>query len=600
MDQYRALISYIQPYYGKVLLNFLCNVLVAMLTVFSIPLIIPFFTLLFDDDGGDPMVSLGDKTDFINDWYAVIIDYFGANNAVLVICAALVLVYFAKNLFRYISMIQLTTLKNSIVTDMRGMIYEKILGLPLSYYSEEKKGNIMSRFSSDVQEVDHSILSVLENFVKSPLILFGSIAYMLYLSPKLTGFVFIMLLFTVFIIGTISKTLKRNSHRLQGQIGALLSLLEETLGGMKIVKGFHAEKYLGSHFKEENVEFKILADKVGKRRDLSSPLSEVLSVIVIAMIMWYGSTLVLQDALGPAEFFSFLLAFFYILEPAKSLSAAYYNLQKGMAAAERVTDFLNLPNLIKEPDISVEKLVLEDKISFENVSFKYPGSEEWVLKDISFSIPKGKTVALVGSSGAGKSTIADLIPRFYDVTAGAIKIDEHDIRSYNTRILRGSMGLVTQDPTLFNDTIAKNIIFGAEGKTIEEVIAASKIAFAHDFISSLPDGYETIIGDRGVKLSGGQRQRITIARAVLKDPEILILDEATSALDTESEKWVQKALMEIMKNRTSIVIAHRLSTIQDADLIYVLEKGRIVESGTHSELIEKGNIYYKFVNSQTF
>lgn len=598
MKQYKALFSFIKPYLPKVLLNLLSNIMVALFTIFSIPLIIPFFSMIFGEEDTTQLVNLGDKSGFINQWYASVIDYFGASNAIIVVCGVLVLVYFLKNMFRYISMLQLTTLKNSIVRDLRQSIFSKILVLPLSYYSEEKKGNIIARFSTDVQEVDNSILSVLESFIKSPLILIGSIGYMLYVSPTLSGFVLLMLLFTVFIIGAISKTLKRNSGELQGRMGNLIATLEETLGAMKVIKGFHAEKYLNRHFNESNIAYKKLADKVGKRRDLSSPLTEVLSVIVIALIMWFGSTLVMADQLGAPEFFSFLLAFFYTLEPSKMLSTAYYNLQKGMAAADRITYFLEEDNGIVEPENPNLNFLLNEGIRFNNVSFRYPGTNEWVLRNVNLFIPKGKIVALVGTSGAGKSTISDLIPRFYDVTEGQILIDNEDIRNFPTPVLRSHIGIVNQDPILFNDTLANNILFGAENKHIKDIEEAAGYAYAHDFISQLPEGYETIVGDRGVKLSGGQRQRITIARAILKNPDIMILDEATSALDSESEKFVQQALKEVMKERTSLIIAHRLSTIQNADIIYVLERGAIIESGTHDELITAKGIYASFVESQ--
>jgi ABC-type multidrug transport system fused ATPase/permease subunit len=600
MNSYKELLGYIRPYFSKVVLNIFSNLMVAALTVFSIPLIIPFFSLLFGEKESRQLIDLGDKTNWINEMYVHLIAYFGNQNAVLIICGMLVLVYLIKNVFRYLSMTQLTTLKNAIVRDLREKVYHKILNLPLAYYSEERKGNIMSRFSADVQEIDNSILSVLESFVKSPLILLGSIGYMLYLSPLLTAFVFVMLLVTVFIIGTISKTLKKKSHTLQARMGQLLSLLEETLGGIKIVKGFQAEGYLSQHFGKQITAYRSLADKVGMRRDLSSPLSEVLSVTVIAAIMVFGSSLVLKDILGPAEFFSFLLAFFYILEPSKALSSAYYNLQKGMAATERITAFLATENTVKERDTAIKNFKFDQSIVFESVDFQYPGSSIPVLRGVELSIPKGKMVALVGASGAGKSTLADLLFRFYDVTQGAIKIDGTDVRDYGLNALRSKMGLVTQEPILFNDSIANNIVFGMENVSEQEIVEAAKSAYAHDFIEALPQGYQTLIGDRGLKLSGGQRQRLTIARALLKNPEILILDEATSALDTESERWVQAALAKIMRGRTSLVIAHRLSTIQEADLIYVLDQGVVKEKGDHLSLMKQGGMYAQFISSQSF
>lgn len=456
----------------------------------------------------------------------------------------------------------------------------------------------MSRITADVQEIESSILNVLQALFREPIIIVFCLSFMVYVSPSLTLFVLGLIVATALILGRLSKTLKRKSSRAQGLLGDLITIIEESLSGMRIIQGFTAEKYQKSRFENKNNEYRSILTKVIRRRDLSSPLSEFLGIMIVAVLLWYASRQVFQENMDAATLFAYLLAFFYILNPAKAFSKAFFNVQKGIAAMERVEEVLDAKNEIIDRKDAKSVKHLETAVSYEQVSFKYPKDDRWVLKEIDLKIEKGKVVALVGASGAGKSTLADLLPRFFDVTSGVIRIDEVDIRDCKISELRSLMGIVTQEAILFNDTIYNNIVFGVEGASETDVINAAKVANAHEFIMEAEAGYETNIGDRGAKLSGGQRQRITIARAVLKNPEILILDEATSALDSESELLVQQALNKLMQNRTAIVIAHRLSTIQHADEIIVLDEGEIIERGTHDELMKQSKTYKKLVELQ--
>jgi subfamily B ATP-binding cassette protein MsbA len=490
--------------------------------------------------------------------------------------------------------------RNGIVRDIRQQLFDKILLLPLSYFSEERKGDLMSRISADVQEVEWSILNVLEAVFREPLIITGCLLYMLYESPSLTLFVFILILFTAVVIGGIGKSLKKSSSIVQEKLGNLVSIVEEALGGLRIIKGFNADNYQRNKFAKENNEYRWTLTRLLWRRDLSSPLSEFMGIGVVSILLWYGSRKVFSGELDPENFFTFLFAFYYVIEPAKSFSKAFFNIQKGIAAMTRVEKILDAESTIIEKDSPRTLNTFQSGISYQGVTFAYNQEEGPVLQDINLEIPKGKVIALVGASGAGKSTLVDLLPRFYDVQQGSILVDGHDIKYYSLKSLRAQMGIVSQEAILFNDTIYNNIVFGLEGITTEDVEHAAKIANAHDFIMATENGYQTNIGDRGNKLSGGQRQRITIARAILKNPPILILDEATSALDSESEKLVQEALLELMKKRTSIVIAHRLSTIQHADEIIVMKNGAIIERGTHQELLKKAGEYQKLVELQAF
>jgi ABC-type multidrug transport system fused ATPase/permease subunit len=509
------------------------------------------------------------------------------------VCLWIVGVFFLKNLFRYLSLFFMAPVRNGIIRDLRGQLFHKLLVLPLPYFSEERKGDLMSRITADVQEVEWSILNVLEAVFREPLIIGGALGIMLYISPQLTLFVFVLMFFTGFVIGGIGRRLKRSSLDVQERLGTLVSLIEEALSGLRIIKGFNAEGYQREKFGRENDGYRHTLTRLLWRRDLSSPLSEFLGIGVVAVLLWFGSRLVFSGQMAAETFLTFIFAFYNVIEPAKKLSRAVYDIQKGIAALQRVEMVLDAPQQISEPEHPQPLDTFSDAIEYRDVGFAYNNNEGPVLQDINLRIPKGRVVALVGASGAGKSTIADLLPRFYDVQSGGIFIDGIDIRDVSLRSLRHLMGIVSQEAILFNDTIYNNIVFGMEGVAAQDVERAARIANAHDFILATEYGYQTNIGDRGLKLSGGQRQRLTIARAILKNPPILILDEATSALDAESEKLVQQALEELMKNRTAIVIAHRLSTVRNADEIVVLHRGRIVQRGTHEELTAKEGEYLK-------
>jgi subfamily B ATP-binding cassette protein MsbA len=491
-------------------------------------------------------------------------------------------------------------LRNGVVCDIRNQIYNKILSLPLGFFSEEKKGDIIARTTGDVQEVDNSIFNSIEMMFKDPMIILISLFVMIYMSWELTLFVFLLLPVVGYFIGKVGKSLKKPSMRGQNKMGELLSTIEESLSGLRIIKAFNAEKKMKTVFAKQNTEYYHIMNNLMWRRYLAHPMSELLGTMVIVVVLWYGGRLVLSNtsSLSPQEFITYLVFFYSIINPAKSFSTSLYSVQKGLASMERIDMILLAENnIVDKPNANAVK-EFNSKIEYRNVGFSY--IEDQVLKNVSLTIEKGRTIALVGQSGSGKSTFVDLLPRFWDIQSGNILVDGIDIRDYRIADLRGLMGNVNQDPILFNDTFYNNISFGVETATPEEVVAAAKVANAHDFIITSPEGYQTNIGDRGGKLSGGQRQRISIARAVLKNPPILILDEATSALDTESEKLVQEALENLMMNRTSIVIAHRLSTIKKADQICVFHEGEIVERGTHEELLVLGGIYKKLHSMQNF
>ena len=601
MEGFLRLLSRIKDYKRSFILSIVSNILLSVFTVVSIPLLIPFFQILF----GRVIPSAvkpqnADLNDWIKFYMSDLISVYGKDMALLFVCIMLIIVFFFKNLFRYSALYFMAPLRFGIIYDLRKQLYQKYLELPLSFYSNERKGSLLSSMTIDVQEVEWSVLNVIEAIFKSPIIMLGSIFFMIYISPSLTLFVSLLVVIAGFIIGKVITSLKHSSHDVQDSIANLTAHVEETLGGMRIIKGFNAEKYQGKKFEYENATFRHKLLRVVNRRDLASPVSEFLGVTVVTILMWYGSKLVFKNVLEPETFFAFVFAFYQVIEPAKSFSSAWFNIQKGLAAIERIDRILNTSNeIFSEPDALVKK-EFENQITFEKVYFSYEGNDLKALSNINVTIKKGQLVALVGSSGAGKSTFVDLLPRFYDVTSGRIIIDGVDIKKLNLTSLRGLFGIVSQDAILFNDTIANNISFGDEKFSLAEIKEAAIIANANDFISALPDGYHTNIGDRGLKLSGGQRQRLTIARAVLRNPPVLILDEATSALDSESERLVQDALVKVMQNRTSIVVAHRLTTIRNADMILVLENGSIVQSGIHSDLLLKEGQYKKFVEMQSF
>lgn len=601
MEGFWRLLSRIKDYKRNFILSIISNILFSIFTIISIPLLVPFFTILFDRSTPDPVLPQGNN---LNEWlrYAIsyLINQHGKEMTLLYVCIALIIVFFLKNLFRYSAQYFITPMRYGIIYDLRKKLFQKYLDLPLSFYSNERKGALLSSITVDVQEVEWSILSVIESVFKSPVIMAGSIIFMLYISPQLTFFVFFLVVFAGIIIGKSVSSLKENSFNIQDSMANLSSHVEETLGGLRIIKGFNAESYQAGKFEKENGFFRDILIKVINRRDMASPLSEFLGVSVVTILMWYGATLVFKAELEPETFFAFVFAFYQVIEPAKSFSSAYFNIQKGLAALDRIDRVLDMHNDITSKPDAIDKSSFDDKITFDNVSFGYKESSRSALSNVSLNINKGEIVALVGSSGAGKSTFVDLLPRFYDATEGNITIDGINVKDLTISSLRSLFGIVSQDPVLLHDTIANNITFGRGEYTADEIIEAAKIANAHDFISALPEGYQTSIGDRGLKLSGGQRQRLTIARAVLRNPPILILDEATSALDSESEKLVQEALEKVMKSRTSIVVAHRLSTIQKADKIIVLEDGKIVQTGVHHELVTLDGPYKRFVEIQSF
>lgn len=577
----------------------------ALFTIVSIPAIIPFLQILFDIEA--PVIQKPDLywsavsiIEYSKYWFSNLMHTESKEIALAYICIFIVLLFLLKNVFRYLSLFFMAPVRNGIVRDVRQQLFNKMMALPLSYFSEEKKGDLMSRITTDVMEIEWSILNVLEAFFREPLIMFGCLGLMIYLSPALTMFVFVLIIFTAIIIGGIGKTLKKKSSTVQEKLGSLVSIVEEGLSGLRIIKGFNAEKYQEEKFQKENNDYKRTLTHLLWRRDLSSPLTEFLGIAVVSILLWYGSRQVFSGELGAESFFAFLMAFYYVIDPAKSFSKAYYNFQKGAAAVDRVDHILNAEETIKEKKNALSIKKFNHSIEYRDVNFFYRKDEKKILNNINLIIPKGKIIALVGASGAGKSTLADLLPRFYDVSSGEVIIDGRNTKELKIKDLRHLMGIVSQEAILFNDTIYNNIVFGLKNISKEQVIEATKIANAHDFILNTENGYETNIGDRGNKLSGGQRQRITIARAVLKNPPILILDEATSALDSESEKLVQQSLTQLMKNRTSIVIAHRLSTIQHADEIIVMQDGTIIERGRHEILLGQKGAYQKLVELQTF
>ncbi len=603
MTALSQIFQYAKNYKGYVALNILCNVLMVFFNIVSIPMLIPFLQILLGQtipptQKPDFQWNIKSATDSFYYQLGHIVEMFGKERALIYVCGALVFLFFLKNLFRYLALFFMTPLRTGVVRDLRQSLFEKTLRLPLSYFSEQRKGDLISRISNDVLEVEWSILNVLETIVREPLLIIGAIFMMLYISPALTLFVVLLILVTAVIIGGIGRSLKRESAMTQKKMGDMMSVLDETLGSVRVIKGFNAENYQNNKFQTENNMFRTAMTQALRRRDLSSPLTEFLGIAIVCFLVWFGFKQVQSNGLTPEKFIAFLYAFFTIIDPAKSFSNAYSHLQRGRAAIDRINGILGAEDTIVDPPNPTPLSHFTQNIVYKNVSFYYRNDDKQILKNINLTIKKGQIIALVGASGAGKSTIADLLPRFYDVTEGSILIDGIDVKQLKIKDLRSLMGIVTQEAILFNDTIFNNLVFGLEGVNEAAVIAAAKAANAHNFIVNTEGGYLTNIGDRGTKLSGGQRQRLTIARALLRNPEILILDEATSALDSESEKLVQDALVELMKNRTAIVIAHRLSTVQHADEIIVMKEGEIIERGTHLELFDKGGEYRKLVELQ--
>ncbi|MGY5848441.1 ABC transporter ATP-binding protein [Salegentibacter sp. HM20] len=606
MSYFKKVIQFAAPYKQYAILNIICNIFYALFSTLSFIALIPVIQVLFDQTQRvyeKPVYTgLADIKDYGIEYFNYHVSMRVAEDeisALLFICGIVVLLFFLKNIFGYLAAFFLTFLRNGVLRDLRNAIYAKIIELPVSYFSEKRKGDSISRITADVNEVQYSFLSILELIVREPLTIIFTIIAMLVMSPQLTLFVFIFLPVSGFIISLIGKSLKRQSHRAQEENGHFLSIVEETLSSLKIIKGFNAEAKFRGKFEESTNRLNGILNRLVNRQNLASPASEFLGIFVIVVILWFGGNMVLvEGSLEAATFIAFLGLAYNILTPAKQISKASYSVKKGNAAAERILEVLETPSNLTDAPNAREKTSFDSNIKVENISFAY--EEEKVLKNFSLEVRKGETVALVGQSGSGKSTIANLLTRFYDVNEGSISIDGTDIREIKKASLRDLMGLVTQDSILFNDSIRNNINLGKSDASDEEIIEALKIANAWEFVKDLPKGLDTNIGDSGNKLSGGQKQRLSIARAVLKNPPIMILDEATSALDTESEKLVQKALENMMKNRTSVVIAHRLSTIQNADRIVVMQRGEIVEQGRHNELLTKDGTYRKLVEMQSF
>ncbi|PKB17640.1 ABC transporter ATP-binding protein [Flavobacterium sp. 5] len=606
MNNFKRIFPFVIPYKKYAYMNILFNVLYALFSTLSFVSLIPMMQVLFDQtkrntampvyNGIWELKKFGEN--YLSYYITHTTDTFGVGRTLTIMVAIIISIFLLKNLCDYFAMFFINFLRNGILKDMRNAMYKKTIELPLAFYSEKRKGDVISRISGDVNEVQNSFLSILELIVKEPLTIIFTLITMVTISMQLTLFVFIFIPVSGYIISLIGKQLKRKSTKAQEEQGVFLSTIEETMGGLKVVKGYNSENYFNRVFQESTQRFFILSNSIGNRQNLASPASEFMGIMVIAILLWYGGHMVLIDkTLNGASFIAYMGLAYNILTPAKSISKASYAIKRGNAAAERVLEILDQENTITSKIDAIEKNTFDSEIAIQNINFKY--EDENVLKNFSLTVKKGQTVALVGQSGSGKSTIANLLTRFYDVNEGTILIDGIPIKDLNLQSLRGLMGLVTQDSILFNDTIKANISLGKLDATDDEIIEALKIANAYEFVKELPKGIYTNIGDSGNKLSGGQKQRLSIARAVLKNPPIMILDEATSALDTESEKFVQVALENMMQNRTSIVIAHRLSTIQKADLIIVMQKGKIVEQGKHEELIAMNGTYNKLVTMQS-
>ena len=605
MKSLRTIFRYVAKYPKLILGYFGFNILSNLFSVISLGLLSPFLLLIFKKQ--NTLGAVSESNSFFSHinpinqfkiWLYHVVQLPGGEiKALGVICILILCFIVLKNIFLYLSTYVLTPIRNLVVNDMRTNMYKKILALPIGYFNDQKKGDIMSRLTNDLGDVETSSINLLETLFREPVTIILFFVYMIVLSPQLTFFLILFLPVAGWVIGRIGRSLKRQSKEVQEKLGTILSTIEETLGGIRVIKAFNAEKMQFRKFDHQNAELLVIKNKANRRRDLASPVSEVMGIAAVVCVLWYGGQLVLRNTfLDPGDFLAYILIFSQVIQPLKSLSAASYNIRKGAASVERIEHLINENISIKEIEHTVLLDSFKHSIEFRNVSFSY--GDSIILDKINLVIEKGKTIALVGSSGSGKSTLVDLIPRFHDTVKGELLIDGIDIKKYSLESLRHQMGIVTQEPILFNETIANNISLGMDHAPQPQIEEASKIANAHQFILQKENGYETVIGERGNKLSGGEKQRVTIARAVLKNPPILILDEATSSLDTESERLVQDAINNLMSNRTSIVIAHRLSTIRHADEIIVLQKGKIVERGTHTSLMELNGFYKRLVTMQ--
>ena len=599
MKQYSRVFTYLAKYKSSIAWYITTIFLSILFSILSIGMLLPFMQLIFGvKQEGIPKTSSNPVVSFVSDQLNHLINNGSQNHALGVVCILIIISIFFKNLFLYLSYRTMGPVKNGIVTRFRVDLYDKILKLPIGYFTEQRKGDLTSRIINDVAEVEGSVVGTLEGWVKDPMAIIINLSVLFYISPKLTAFILLCIPVMGLVIGRISRSLRKQSDRVAVKGGETISTIDETLGGLRVIKAFNIEGLLRQRFFNISNDLMQARNKIGFKRDLASPMSEMMGVAIFAGILWFGGQLVLKGELGldGALFLTYMGLFYNIIDPAKSISTAFSNMRKGAAAIGRIEEVMNAPVMVDDNPNGKKLASFTAGIEFKNVGFRYDDSV--ILQNINFKVAKGKTIALVGSSGAGKSTLADLVPRFHDASTGEILVDGLNIKDYSLHSLREQISIVTQEPILFNDTIANNIALGMSNATHAEIEQAAKVANAHHFIIQKEEGYHTNIGDRGSKLSGGERQRLTIARAVLKNPPILILDEATSSLDTESERLVQDAINNLMNNRTSIVIAHRLSTIRHADEIIVLQQGEIVERGTHDSLINQNGFYKRLVDMQ--